>query len=106
VCPTAALLMQGGADAPALTLDDGRCVACGHCVESCPERVISVERRITPETVAGRRVLKQGEAGRCRRCGEPVAPTAMLERIRELLPDGSPELLDVLTGLCLDCRGR
>lgn len=105
-CPTAALLIQGEATSPALTLDDGRCVACGHCVEVCPERVVSVERRITWQTVAGRRTLKRGEAGRCHRCGQPVAPTAMLERIRELLPDASPDLLDVLTGLCTDCRGR
>lgn len=106
VCPTAAMLIEGDETRPALTLDSGRCVACGHCVEVCPERVISVERRTTWQAVVGRRTLKRGEAGRCRRCGQPVAPTAMLERIHELLPDASAELLDVLTGLCPDCRGR
>ncbi|GIV00077.1 MAG: hypothetical protein KatS3mg014_1692 [Actinomycetota bacterium] len=106
LCPTAALRVEGTDQAPALTLDAGRCIACGHCVEVCPERVISVARRTTAATLAGRRTVKRAEAGRCRRCGAPVAPAPMLERIRDLLPDGSPALLDVLTGLCLDCRGR
>jgi len=106
VCPTGALRMEGEAEAPALTLDAARCVACGHCAEICPERVVTVLRRTGPETLAGRLVLKRAEVGRCRRCGAPVAPEPMLARIRELLPDESPALLEVLTGLCLDCRGR
>jgi ferredoxin len=106
VCPTGALRMEGEAEAPALTLDAARCVACGHCAEICPERVVTVLRRTGPETLAGRRVLKRAEVGRCRRCGAPVAPEPMLARIRELLPEESPALLEVLTGLCLDCRGR
>lgn len=68
--------------------------------------MISLERRSAPQALAGRRTLKRAEAGRCRRCGAPVAPEPMLARIRELLPEESPALLEVLTGLCLDCRGR
>jgi ferredoxin len=105
VCPTGALRLEGEGET-ALSLDAARCVACGHCAEICPERVVSVERRTGPETLAGRRVLKRAEAGRCRRCGAPVAPEPMLARIRELLAEESPALLEVLTGLCLDCRGR
>ena len=106
VCPTAALVLDEGVESVALSLDTGRCVACEHCVQACPEQVVTVVRRTGPDALAGRRTVKAATMGQCRRCGRPVAPTPMLDRIREMLPDEAPELLDALTDLCMDCRGR
>jgi len=53
----------------------------------------------------GRRSLKAGPVVRCRRCGRPIAPAAMLERVRALLPDEPERLLAAMTELCNDCRG-
>jgi hypothetical protein len=49
-------------------------------------------------------VVKRGVMRRCRRCGKPVAPEAMLGRLEALLDDASPQLLDSIRDLCLDCR--
>ncbi|HLA92696.1 MAG TPA: hypothetical protein VJO36_04065, partial [Actinomycetota bacterium] len=51
----------------------------------------------------GAEPLKRSPVARCRRCGEPVAPTAMLDRLRPLL---DPAVLATTEGLCQRCRGR
>ena len=54
----------------------------------------------------GPTTLKSGPSGRCRRCGGPVAPLAMLERMESLLGDDdeSGALLETLTEVCTECR--
>jgi hypothetical protein len=65
--------------------------------------VLSVERGVDMDRLGlGVEPLKRSPVGRCRRCGEPVAPTAMLERLRPLL---DPAVLTTTEGLCQRCRG-
>lgn len=88
-CPTGALAMESGPVSVALTFAAGACMACGNCVQVCPEKVVGVERDVVRH---------------CRRCGNPVAPASMLDRLESLLGDSSPRLLDSIKDLCLDCR--
>jgi len=106
VCPTEAFRFDEGPVAATLDLDRNRCVGCGHCVAICPEKVIDVERGADLAVMGeGPVSIKRSAMTRCRRCGEPVASSAMLARIRAMLPD-DPGVMDTVEGLCLDCRGR
>jgi ferredoxin len=103
VCPTGAIRFDQGPITATLELDRSACVGCGHCAAICPEGVLSVERGVDLVDL-GRGIgsLKRSPVARCRRCGEPVAPTAMLERMRPLL---DPAVLATTEGLCQRCRG-
>jgi ferredoxin len=105
VCPTDAFRFEQGPVAATLELDRDRCVACGHCVAICPEQVIEMERGVDIGS-AGRGSAKIARSAltRCRRCGEPVAPIAMLDRISAMLPD-DPLMMEPIGSLCTDCRG-
>ena len=106
VCPTEAFRFDEGHVAATLDLDRDRCIGCGHCVAICPEKVLDVERGVDPGVLGrGPVSVKRSAMTRCRRCGEPVASSAMLDRIRAMLPD-DPGVLDTVEELCLDCRGR
>ena len=111
VCPTGALLCEEGVDGETIiSFDAGRCVACGNCVRVCPEQALdtlSVDAGIDVLALTqGRVVLKRARSVSCRRCGGPIAPDAMLNRIRTLLgtDDTSGPLIATLTELCSDCR--
>ena len=106
VCPTEAFRFDEGPVVATLDLDRDLCVGCGHCVAICPEKVLDVERGADPGVLGeGPVSVKRSAMARCRRCGEPVASSAMLAGIRAMLPD-DPGVLDTVEGLCLDCRGR
>lgn len=111
VCPTQALLLEQEEEETIVSFDAGLCVACGRCVPVCPEGefdTLSVDRGTDLGALTrGRAVLKRATMAPCRRCGRPIAPDAMMDRIRVLLggEEESEELVRVLTGLCSDCRG-
>jgi ferredoxin len=102
VCPTEAIRFDQDAVTATLDLVRPACIGCDHCATICPERALSVERGVdlghlgeTPQP------LKRSVLARCRRCGEPVAPTAMLDRFR---PELDRVLLATIQGLCQRCR--
>jgi ferredoxin len=104
VCPTGAIRFDQGPVAATLEVARSACVACDHCAAICPEGVISIERGVDLELLGrGTEPLKRSALARCRRCGEPVAPAAMLERLRPLL---DPAVLGSTEGLCQRCRGQ
>lgn len=103
VCPTGALSIRHAGDTVALALNPHACAGCERCVPACPERAVAVRA----ETDIG--TLRRGPAEaasttmvRCRRCGAPVAPEAMLVRVERLL-GGEPGATST-TRLCGDCR--
>ncbi|MEK6620330.1 MAG: 4Fe-4S binding protein, partial [Chloroflexota bacterium] len=90
-----------------LTFDPRRCTACQLCVPRCPEgpAVLRVERRTRArDLVAGRVALHRDEQERCRVCGGPVAPRAMLRRVATLLGDDAAALAVALERTCSTCR--
>lgn len=106
VCPTDALAYEQGPIVATLAYDPSRCVACQHCMAICPERVVTVETCTDLDGLReGARTLKADTLARCRRCGRPIAPDAMLRRIHGLLADAPEGLLASLRELCVDCRG-
>jgi ferredoxin len=110
-CPTGALAHAETAEASVLSFDAALCIACDRCVPVCPEgasATIRTSRATDLAAVArGPIELKRDEVALCRNCGRPVAPRAMLERIRRTLEteEQADPLLGLLTELCSDCRG-
>jgi predicted molibdopterin-dependent oxidoreductase YjgC len=109
MCPTGALAGGYGEEGMlAISFDPAECTACDQCVGVCPEverGAIAVDHRVDFSALAnGRVVLNRSATYPCERCGQPVAPTAMMNRISNLLGD-EPGLMDHLTRLCLSCRG-
>jgi len=103
VCPTEALRFDQGAVVASLDLDPAACVGCGHCAAICPEGVLEIHRGVDlAELGAGREPLKGSPLARCRRCGDPIAPAAMLDRLRPAL---DPVVLATTEQLCQRCRG-
>ena len=109
-CPTGALALKETANATTISYDPALCVSCGRCVPVCPEAAHdTLTLRAGTDLAAlesGRMTLKQARSARCHRCGRPVAPDAMLGRIRSLLEgdEASGPLIAILTQFCSDCR--
>ena len=69
-----------------LTFKHEVCVACGACERSCPEHCLHMERslegaRATEASV----VIFQDRVSRCRKCGIPLFPQAMIDHLRARL---------------------
>lgn len=104
-CPTQALTLEEQDDQIALVLDPSRCLGCARCESVCPERAVTVRKETSIAVLTRGAVVPKVETlQRCRRCGGPIAPSAMLRRISGLLADESPALVAALTELCRDCR--
>ncbi len=108
VCPTDALVCETGEEGVVLTFDAAKCVACGLCIPPCPERHRGAIKLVKTVDLGrlnqSRVVLHQEATPRCERCGAPIAPQAMLERVGDLLGDEYASLVPVLARYCSDCR--
>lgn len=67
VCPTGALQRQERGDEAEVTFFAARCIACGQCAQSCPERALSVRPSGGGTAVE---VLARWQGKRCAGCGE------------------------------------
>lgn len=109
-CPTGALAIAHEDNSIALTYDSAICVNCGRCTPVCPEAdkdTISVSGTTDLAAVAERRIsLKEETFSRCVKCGQPVAPASMLNKVQSMLEatQGSEALVKSLSELCGDCR--
>jgi ferredoxin len=108
-CPTGALAEDVRRDRIAITFDAAACVACGRCVGGCPEIEAGAIRLIPGADptwlAAGPVELYRDEQVRCEVCGGPVAPAAMLARVRTMLGEGYEKVVDVVSRRCSGCRG-
>ncbi len=104
-CPTGALtvLLSEESDTFRLLFKHGICVACGQCVEICPEKCLQVERLLEPDKIDGQSVLFEDEIARCSRCGGPIGPKSMIEKLQaRMIASGHSSTAQF--GLCPDCK--
>ncbi len=104
-CPTGALDYATRDGWARLSLQPDLCIACGQCLEVCPERergAIALRRGVdTAGLLRGRQDIASDELALCGRCGGVVAPRKMLARLEALLGPRSRRMAQ----LCQDCRG-
>ncbi len=109
VCPTGALAFESSEHGVSLSFEPARCAGCGLCLRVCPELrngAIAVERAVDLGRLRrGRVTLYRASVTRCTRCGAPVAPDALLNRVLTLLGNEYSSLAPVLTRYCNWCRG-
>ncbi|MBI3988413.1 MAG: 4Fe-4S dicluster domain-containing protein [candidate division NC10 bacterium] len=99
-CPTGALFLQENTQTSKLLFDHASCVACFSCVEACPEKVLTVERELDFGQIRNEpTILAEDRITSCRRCGKPIAPSHMLQKVQPLF---SPQPLDL--EVCSFCR--
>ena len=107
ICPTAALTAAVDDDIQ-ISFRAERCVGCGQCLTACPELergAISLWQGYDLEAASDRAVVvRTASIPACERCGAPIAPAAMLERIGSIFGDDHAGTLDFVSRRCLDCR--
>jgi len=105
-CPTDALRIASSDDSVEFQLlfRHDSCVACGACVDTCPEGCLELEHILELGRMgSGPLVLFHDVIVKCRRCGEPVAPKSMIDRLRSRLQGVGKGLGDQLE-LCSACK--
>jgi len=83
-CPTEALVISSSeeTDAFQLIFKHGNCVVCGQCVEICPEKCLRMERVFDMGKMDSQLVLFEDEIARCSKCGSPIGPKAMIDKMQ------------------------
>ena len=108
-CPTDAITAHYEGETVGLWFDAALCTNCQQCTIACPEiaqGAIRVTGRVDVEMLAaGRQTLNEGVVLVCESCGNPIAPSSMMDRIGNLLGDGFDDTMSYLTRRCMDCRG-
>lgn len=105
-CPTGAL--KDNPDKPELSFAEAQCVQCGLCRNTCPEKVISLQPRLTfTEAALAHQVVKTEEPFQCIRCGKDFGTRSTIERMVAKL-DGHPMFATAggtdRLKMCEDCR--
>jgi len=105
-CATGALTVSSSenTDSYQLLFKHDYCVACGRCIEACPEKCLRLERILELDRInSPPTVLFEDRIVRCYQCGGTVAPKAMIDRLQAKLHaagDSFPSQLE----LCPECR--
>lgn len=106
-CPANAL-KDNPTEKPQLSFLEANCVQCGLCRVTCPEKVITLEPRLSfLPSARAHQVIKEEEPFQCIRCGKPFGARSSIERIAEKLKahpmfagEGALERLK----MCDNCR--
>ncbi len=108
VCPPGALKVNRTDGAIEISFDATLCVGCSMCVATCPEidkEAITLHRRFdSGELAVGRHAVRTESTEMCEKCGNPIAPSAMLERIRSMLGPEHAGTVDLIGRRCISCR--
>ena len=106
-CPTEAIVILSSeeTDAYQLLFKHDACVACERCVEVCPEECLRLERVLELDRINSPAVLFEDSVVRCRECGSPVGPKAMIDKLQaKLLAAGQSFPLQF--ELCPRCKAE
>lgn len=104
-CPAGAIFTAAGDEGGILLyFQAASCIACGRCAEICPEGCLAVTPELDLKRLDEPAVkLFEDDMARCSVCGRPVAPRAMIARIRtKLEADGITNISHL--ELCPDCK--
>jgi len=108
VCPPSALKVNRADGSIEITFDPGLCVGCSMCIATCPEiekGALTLDRRFDSDALTvGRHVVRSGSTATCEKCGDPIAPSAMLGRIQSMLGPEHAGTLDLISRRCISCR--
>jgi ferredoxin len=104
-CPTGALIVSfsGEAEVYQLLFKHNLCVACGRCVEVCPEHCLHLERTLELDELNRPAVLFEDEIVRCSECHSPFASRAMINIIKAKLP---ATCASSQFELCPECKAK
>jgi len=103
-CPTGALAFaSSGPKEYRLFFSHGPCTGCGLCAGVCPEQCLEVERVLELDRLGSPpQIIGEGGLVSCQVCGAPMAPRAMVEKIRARMvaTGGNTSRLET----CPDCK--
>ena len=104
-CPTEALTVLPGSDSYSLTLRQESCVGCGLCIKVCPERCLKLEKILDLGKLGYQsETITEGDFVRCKVCDAPIAPRAMIDKVRARITAAGGVTSQLET--CPDCRMR
>jgi len=104
-CPTGALSLVSDTRSCQLLFRHQACVGCGQCVTVCPESCLHLKKILELERLdKPAEVIFASEIARCHRCGAPIAPRAMIDKLRARIAaaQGTTTQLDI----CPACRTK
>ncbi|MBM4443676.1 MAG: hydrogenase iron-sulfur subunit [Chloroflexi bacterium] len=103
-CPTGALgLVSAGPEAYRLSFSHRCCTSCGLCAQVCPEGCLEVERMLELDRLGSPpQIIWEGGLVSCQMCGAPIAPRAMVEKIRARVAATGGNTSQLET--CPDCK--
>jgi ferredoxin len=106
-CATGALsFAPSGEGAYQLLFKHNLCIACGQCIEVCPEQCLHLERTLELDRFSQpATVLFEDRVARCRQCGDIVGSAAMIDRLRAKLVNAGDWLISQLE-LCPRCKAE
>jgi ferredoxin len=104
-CSTRALTVSSsGEDTYQLLFKHNLCIACGQCVEVCPEQCLHLERTLELDRLNSPAVvLFEDKIARCSQCGSPLTSRAMIDKLRAKLVNRG-DLLTSQLDLCPRCK--
>jgi len=104
-CPTEALRFVSTEDSYQLLFHYQACIGCGQCVRSCPEKCLRLENALQLGKLSSpAETILEGEIARCRECGAPIAPRAMIDRLRTRI--AAAQSLTSRLDICPACRTK
>ena len=105
-CPTEALAVSSSeaTDVYQLLFKHNHCIACGQCVEVCPEQCLHLERTLELDRLNNpAAVLFEDRIARCRECGSIIGSRAMIDSLQTKVPAGGESFTSQLD-LCPMCK--
>ena len=104
-CPTEALTFVSDEGSYKLLFHYQACIGCGQCIKSCPEKCLYLENILQIERLNNpAEIIFEGEIAKCQECGAPIAPKAMIDKLRTRIAtaDGLTSQLEI----CPACRTK
>ena len=104
-CPTGALRFLSDAGSCRLLFDHQSCVGCGQCVTVCPERCLRLENILEIDRLyRPAEAIFEGQFARCQGCDAPMAPKAMIDKLRIRIAAGQGQTSQL--EVCPACRAK